>query len=107
MAEATTRPARARGTRAATTTAAKKATPAPVAKAAKPAAAAAAAVPAETPAAPADDAGQLRLVYEKGEDTKSYTIFHPPAGSGVVGKMYCPHGTRAVRVLLIVDTEAE
>ena len=101
--QATTRPARARGTRAATTVAAKKATPAPAAKAAKPATAA----PAEAPATPADDAGQLRLVYEKGEDTKSYTIFHPPANSGVVGKMYCPHGTQEVRVLLIVDTEAE
>lgn len=100
--QATTRPVRARGSRAATTTTTKKATPAPAAKAAKPAAA-----PVETPAAPVDDAGQLRLVYEKGEDTKSYTIFHPPTDSGVVGKMYCPHGTQEVRVLLIVDTEAE
>lgn len=34
-------------------------------------------------------------------DTKTYAKFAPPMGSGCVGTVYAPLGTRAVKVLMI------
>lgn len=34
------------------------------------------------------------------DDTKSYSVFQPPASSGCVGKLYVPHGVTEVRVKL-------
>lgn len=100
MAEtATTRPARAR--KAATprvagtkTPAATKATPAK------------AAPKAATAATEDDERTRIPMVFEAQGDTKSYAVFTPPQGSGVVGKLYVPLGTEEVKVLLIGPASA-
>lgn len=37
---------------------------------------------------------------EQLDDTKSYSVFTPPASSGCVGKLYVPHGVTEVKVKL-------
>lgn len=79
----TARPARTRSTTA------RKATPAKAAAAAK----------AEAPEAvevPEVEAYVMEL--EQMDDTKSYSRWTPPKGSGCVGTFYAPLGTKAVRV---------
>lgn len=78
----------ARPTRTRSTTRATKATPA------KAAATKAEAIEAE--ATPEVEAYVMEL--ERIDDTKSYSRWVPPKGSGCVGTFYAPLGTQAVRV---------
>lgn len=50
-----------------------------------------------------DDAGRENYAFDltEGKPTKSYSVWEPPAGSGCVGKLYAPLGTRQVRVRLV------
>lgn len=87
MAEAATRPARTR-TATPAKKAAAKATPAKAA-------------PAK--AAEAVEAEELEsyvVEMEQLDDTKTYSVFTPPVGSGCVGKLYVPHGVTEVKVKL-------
>lgn len=38
-------------------------------------------------------------------ETKSYAVFTFPEGTGCVGKVYVPHGTKAVKVLIKGDLD--
>lgn len=59
--------------------------------------------PSATPAPASDDASQTRTAFAliKGDDTKTYSKFAYPEGSGCVGTFYAPLGTLEVKVLLI------
>lgn len=84
MATQTTRPARTRNTAAA------KAAPAKATKAA----------PAKA-AEPEVEAAEVESVVfnmDQLDDTKTYSVFTPPVGSGCVGKLYVPHGAVEVKV---------
>lgn len=50
-----------------------------------------------------DESGRENYVFELTHqgDTKSYAKFAPPEGSGCVGTLYMPLGTREVRVRMI------
>lgn len=63
------------------------------------------AAPAKT--APVTDEGRIKtpIALEHFENTKSYSVFVPPKGSGCVGKFYAPLGTEEVKVLLISPAE--
>lgn len=91
---ATTRPTPRRRTtaKAEPATAPAKAPTAPKPRAAKPAAAAVDSA--------VDDNGREVYAFDliQQPDTKSYSVWSPPAGSGCVGKIYMPLGTREVRV---------
>lgn len=94
MAESTsTRPNRARRTKADAATPAAKATPAKATKSATPKAAAS--------ATGTDDRVKTPVILEPAGDTKSYAVFVPPKDSGCVGKFYAPLGTEEIKVLLI------
>lgn len=98
MAEATTRPSRARSRKTAddAPSAPVKAAPAKATKAAaKPAA----------PTTGEDGRVRIPVLLERAEDTKSYSVFVPPKSSGCVGKFYAPLGTEEVKVLLIGPAE--
>lgn len=89
---ATTTNPRARRATSGTKTAAPK-TAAPKATAPKAA--------APTPPVTEDGTTRVKLELVKGNDTRSYSVFTPPADSGCVGKFYAPLGTETVMVLLI------
>lgn len=61
---------------------------APAKRAAKPAAVAAAPESGEV----------ITLALEQMPDTKTYAVFSAPEGSGCVGKLYVPKGTKVVKV---------
>lgn len=50
---------------------------------------------------PIDDLVRTVLELDYLVDTKSYSVFSPPDGSGCVGKLYAPLGTTNVKVLLV------
>ncbi len=55
----------------------------------------------EPAAAPAEaDDGKVRFELEHAGDTKNYSTWAPPAGSGCVGKLYMPLGTERVGVVM-------
>jgi hypothetical protein len=95
MAETTTRPSRRRSKAADETPATPvKATPAKKTAPAK-----------ATPATGDDGRVRVPIALEHDSDTKSYSVFVPPKGSGCVGKFYAPLGTEEVKVLLIGPAE--
>ena len=67
----------------------------------------AAATPKAEEAPPADLRAKKLIPFEYTGDTKTYSVFQPPKDSGVVGKVYAPHGTEEVRVLLVFAEDAE
>lgn len=90
MPDTATRPTRTRASRAA----AAKATPAKAAPAAAP-------TKADAPVTGADGTVESFVVaLEAAGETKSYSVWTPPQGSGCVGKFYAPLGATAVKVAI-------
>ena len=96
MAEATTRPSRARRSKATDEAPAAPVKATPAKKTA----------PAKAAVTTGDENRvKVPLVLEHDSDTKSYSVFVPPKSSGCVGKFYVPLGTEEVKVLLIGPAE--
>lgn len=58
---------------------------------------------APTEAEAPDTKKRTQLELDALEPSKSYAKFAPPEGSGCVGTLYAPLGTKTVKVLLIAD----
>lgn len=55
--------------------------------------------PAEMPET--TEVQKITFALDQLDDTKTYSVFQPPASSGCVGKLYVPKGVTEVKILLI------